>query len=189
MSLSWPPTLAASETHTVQGGLHDAINREDEKLVLRVVVGEPNPGQHSFVKYYQSEDFCFSFFLFFLGGPCHLACRIFVPQPGMVPGPLAAKVQSPHHCTTREFPIGGFLQAAVANLFGIRDQFCGRYFVDGVRWGGWFRDDLSTLHLWCPLFLSLLYQLHPRSSSVRPQRLGTPVLNDTFLRWYPSWFK
>ena len=55
--------------------------------------------------------------------------------------------------------------------------------------GGLFQDDLSALHWSCTLFLSLLHQLHLRSSSVRPQRLGIPVLNDTFLKWYPFWFK
>ena len=134
VSLSWPPTLAASETHTVQGGLHDAADSEDERLVLRVVVGRAESRAAQFCEILSVRGFLFCFFFW----PCHLACRIFVPHPGMVPGPLAAKVQSPHHCTTREFPIGGFLKAAVANLFGIREQFCGRYFVDGVRWGDGF---------------------------------------------------
>ena len=38
----------------------------------------------------------------------------------------------------------------------------------------WFGDDLSVLHLLCTLFLSLLHQLHFRSSGIRSQRLGTP---------------
>ena len=50
-----------------------------------------------------------SFFLplptlfFFL--PCHVACRILVPPPGMEPLPLAVEAWSLNHCTAREFPI------------------------------------------------------------------------------------
>ena len=44
----------------------------------------------------------FSFFL-----PHHAAFRILVPQPGIEPGPLAVKAQSPNYCTTREFPSSG----------------------------------------------------------------------------------
>ena len=43
--------------------------------------------------------------------------------------------------------------------------------------GEWFRDDSSTLHLLCTLFLLLLYQLHLRSSGIRSWRLGTPNLS------------
>ena len=46
----------------------------------------------------------------------------------------------------------------------------------GFRGGGWFPDDPSARHLLRILFLVLLCQLHLRSSSVRSQRLGTPVL-------------
>ena len=42
--------------------------------------------------------------------------------------------------------------------------------------GGWFSDDLRTLHLLCTLFLLLLHQLHLRSSRIRSWRLGTPVI-------------
>ena len=50
---------------------------------------------------------CFSpsppfFFFFWLH---HTACRIIAPQPGTEPGPLAVRLQSPNHWTTREFPI------------------------------------------------------------------------------------
>ena len=44
---------------------------------------------------------------------------------------------------------------------------------------GWFRDDLSALHLLCILFLLLLHQLHLRSSGFGSQRLGTPCLSHT----------
>ena len=42
------------------------------------------------------------FFFFFLATLC--ACRILVPPPAIEPAPLAVKVQSPNHWTTREFP-------------------------------------------------------------------------------------
>ena len=42
--------------------------------------------------------------------------------------------------------------------------------------GEWFRNDSSTLHLLCTLFLLLLYQLHLRSSGIRSWSLGTPAL-------------
>ena len=41
---------------------------------------------------------------------------------------------------------------------------------------GWFRDDSSTLHLLCTLFLLLLHQLQLRSSGIRSWMLGTPAL-------------
>ena len=45
-----------------------------------------------------------------------------------------------------------------------------------MKWGEWFQDDSSTLHLLCPLFLLLLHQLHLRSSGIRSWKLVTPVL-------------
>ena len=33
------------------------------------------------------------------------ACRMLVPLPGVEPGPLAVKVWSPNHWTTRELPV------------------------------------------------------------------------------------
>ena len=42
--------------------------------------------------------------------------------------------------------------------------------------GWWFQDDSSALLLLCTLFLLLLYQLHHRTSDIRSQRLGIPVL-------------
>ena len=38
-------------------------------------------------------------------------------------------------------------KAMVPNIFGIRDRFCGRQFSTDQRWGGWFWDDSSALHL------------------------------------------
>ena len=40
---------------------------------------------------------------------------------------------------------------------------------------GWFQDDSSALHLLFTLLLLLIYQLHLRSSGIRPRRLGTPL--------------
>ena len=42
---------------------------------------------------------------------------------------------------------------------------------------GRFEDDSSTLHLLCTLFL-LLYQIHLRSSSIRPPEAGAPSVDD-----------
>ena len=43
---------------------------------------------------------------------------------------------------------------------------------------GWFRDDPSLVHLFCTLFLTLLHQLHLRSSGLRYQRSCTPDLEN-----------
>ena len=42
--------------------------------------------------------------LFFFFWPCHLACGILVPWPGIEPAPLALKVWGPNHWNTREIP-------------------------------------------------------------------------------------
>ena len=39
----------------------------------------------------------------FTGGPCHVACRILVPRPGVEAWSPAVEAQSPNHWTTREF--------------------------------------------------------------------------------------
>ena len=44
----------------------------------------------------------FFFFFFFL--PHGTICGILVPRPGIKPGPLAVREQSPSHWTAREFP-------------------------------------------------------------------------------------
>ena len=41
--------------------------------------------------------------------------------------------------------------------------------------GEWFQDDSDVLQLLCTLFL-LLHQVYLRSSGIRSQRLGTPVV-------------
>ena len=64
------------------------------------------------------EDFFFFFFW-----PRYMACRISVPQPGIEPKPLAVKVQSPNHLTTRKFPLsGGFFSIFIS----IRENLSGR---------------------------------------------------------------
>ena len=71
-----------------------------------------------------------------------------------------------------------YSNAVVPNLSGTRVRFGGRQFFHGPGgdgWG-WFWDDLNALHLLCTLFLLPLHQLHLRSSGIRSQRLGTPVL-------------
>ena len=45
----------------------------------------------------------------------------------------------------------------VPNLFGTRDQFCGRQFFHRLWGGQWVQDDTSTLHLLCTWFLLLLH--------------------------------
>ena len=44
-----------------------------------------------------------SLFFFFFGHA--MACGNLVPRPGIEPGPLAVRVQSPNHWTAREFPL------------------------------------------------------------------------------------
>ena len=53
------------------------------------------------------------------------------------------------------FSLCGYHTAAVANLFGTRNQFHGRKFFHepGMEWEGWFGDDSSASHLLCTLFL------------------------------------
>ena len=61
--------------------------------------------------------------------------------------------------------------------------------------GGWFQDDSSALHLLCTLLIEiinllliiiinllLLHQLHLRSSGIRSQRLGTPVIENNLVK-------
>ena len=42
-------------------------------------------------------------FVFYMAAPCGLACKIFVPQPGLKPEPLEMKAQSPNQWTSSEF--------------------------------------------------------------------------------------
>ena len=71
-----------------------------------------------------------------------------------------------------------YINAAVPNVFGIRDWIHGRQFFRWLGLGGRFQDDSRALRSLCTLLLLLLYQLHLRSSAIRSQRLGTPLLTD-----------
>ena len=65
------------------------------------------------------------------------------------------------------------------SLFGTRDSFMEDSF--SMDWlGTWFWDDSSTLHLLCTLFLSLLHQIHLRSSDIRCWRLKTTDSGPTY---------
>ena len=67
------------------------------------------------------------------------------------------------------------LKAAVSNL--VDTMSMGDNFSMDPGEAGWFGDDSSVLHILCTLFLLLfLHQL--RSSDIRFQRVGTPVLKD-----------
>ena len=44
--------------------------------------------------------------------PCHAACRVLVPWPGIEPGPPASGAQSLNHWTAREVPSPFFLTAS-----------------------------------------------------------------------------
>ena len=48
------------------------------------------------------------FVCLFVSWPCHVACRILVPQLGIEPGPLAVEARNPNHWTTKEFPLPWF---------------------------------------------------------------------------------
>ena len=50
------------------------------------------------------DRMCFFFFFSFFFLVCCMACRIFVPQPGIKPWSLAVKAPSPNHWTARKFP-------------------------------------------------------------------------------------
>ena len=45
--------------------------------------------------------------------PCHAACGIFVPQPGIEPAPPEVEARSLNHWTTREFPRQGLFKQTV----------------------------------------------------------------------------
>ena len=53
-------------------------------------------------------------FFFFFGHTPQLA--ILVPRPGIEPGPLVVKAQSPNHWTAREFPTITFLHLLLSQL-------------------------------------------------------------------------
>ena len=106
---------------------------------------------------------------FFCFWPCHAACGILVPQPGIEPMPPAVEVQSPNHWTAREFP--AVLLITVQKAFGL------------TMWAvfGWLNhshESLPIVNLWkgpsSPLILILSHQrffkrgFHPRGKSKDP---------------------
>ena len=58
------------------------------------------------------------------------------------------------------------------SVFGTRNS-CMEDSFSVNWWGTWFQDDWSTLYLLRTLFLSLLHQIHLRSSHIRSWRLKT----------------
>ena len=78
--------------------------------------------------------------------------------------------------TFEKSDLAQYPRAVVPNLFGTQNQFNEKQFSMD-QGGGWFSDDSSALHLLRTLFLFFLYhKFHLRSSAIRSQRLGTPVL-------------
>ena len=59
----------------------------------------------------------FGVFIFYIFRPCHVACRILVPRPGIEPAPPAVEAQHLNHWTTREVPDLGFKRITLAVLF------------------------------------------------------------------------
>ena len=74
-------------------------------------------------------------------------------------------------CRTLLDQVRDACKSVVPKLFGTRDHFLWKTIFLQTGGRGWFGDDSSALHLLCALFLLLLYQIHLRSSSIRPQRL------------------
>ena len=58
-----------------------------------------------------------------------------------------------------------------------------------MKGGEWFRDDSSSFHLLCSLFLLLLRQLCLLSSGIRSRRWGPPALHDSVTVGTTDWWK
>ena len=67
----------------------------ESKTLITIIVNDHNSSV--VVSFFPSPP------VFFL--PCHVACRILVPPPGMEPLPLAVEAWGLNHCTAKEFPI------------------------------------------------------------------------------------
>ena len=61
----------------------------------------PNPDPFAINSFSSRDRFVFVFVFFW---PCHTACKILVPQPGIEPGSMAVKAPCPNHWTAREVP-------------------------------------------------------------------------------------
>ena len=68
--------------------------------------------------YLSSLEKClFNFLALFFFWPCHRACGILVPSPGIEPMPLAIEAQKLNHWTARELPLCTFLRVLLLLLF------------------------------------------------------------------------
>ena len=78
--------------------------------------------------------FCRLFFSFsFLFWPCHVACRILVPQPGIELTSPATKLQSPNHRTTRGFPDGARGKESACQCRRCK-RFCFSPWIGKIPW-------------------------------------------------------
>ena len=75
-----------------------------------------------------------------------------------------------------------FRKPVVPNLFGTRDQFCGKQCFPRPGPWGWFQDDSSVLHLLCTSFQLLIHQFLVRQLGIRSWRSGTPVVHDCIFK-------
>ena len=71
------------------------------------------------------------FFFFFFFWPCHMACRILVPQPGIELVPPAVEARSLNHWTTREIPEKCYFRVILIHIYFILRE--GRYFFICLR--------------------------------------------------------
>ena len=60
-------------------------------------------------------------------------------------------------CVSRQQNEVGSLYAAVPNLFGTRDRFCGRKFFHGLGWGGDGFRMIQAHYIYCSLYFYYYY--------------------------------
>ena len=104
---------------------------------------------HSFsVAPFNYYNFFFFFFLLFdfnvfIYWPCHVACGILVPQPGVEPAPPAVEVQSLNHWTTKEVPdfivfkcVSYMTEEKCKRLayIHVREKLFWTFFLDNCAW-------------------------------------------------------
>ena len=78
-----------------RGGLLDF---ENEEYAVSYLLSGQGPASSIILLFF----FFFFNFIFFIFWPCHTACRILVPRPGIEPTPPAVEAQSLKHRTARE---------------------------------------------------------------------------------------
>ena len=115
--------------------------------------------------------------------PQFLVCRAELSQPAWNQTPVSDTCDSSllwqfyPGCWGKLFIISAMISKVVPNLFGTRDQFCGRQFFSRTGEGmGWFQDVSSALHFLCTLFLIWCCCCSDRRCQSMGQRLGTPDL-------------